>query len=146
MLEEYFRIGQKQAAAYSLWQSFNTGLPNLMTCLLLYYGGRLVSKGELRSGRLVAFMLLTQSLSDSFNTLADMYSNIATALGAADKVFTLLAKKPAQDDAPNDPYKADDDDRAGQDVVPRWPPKARGEIVQISLKHRHTRAIGVRLP
>lgn len=72
-LAKYRRVGTLQALAYSCWQSFNTALPNLMTCLLLFYGGRLVDKGELQSGRLVAFMLLTQSLSDSFNTLADMY-------------------------------------------------------------------------
>ena len=80
-----------------------------MTCLLLFYGGHVVDKGELRSGRLVSFMLLTQSLSDSFNTLADMYSNIADALGAADKVFELLERKPAAD-APPAPLNMDDDD------------------------------------
>ncbi len=55
--------------------------------------------------------LLTQSLSDSFNTLADMYSNIADALGAADKVFELLERKPAAD-APPAPLSTEDDDDA----------------------------------
>ena len=99
-LEKYRQVGVLQACAYSCWQSFNTALPTLMTCLLLFYGGRLVDKGELRSGRLVAFMLLTQSLADSFNTLADMFSNIADALGAADKVFVLLDRKPGADAPP----------------------------------------------
>ena len=99
-LAKYRKVGVLQACAYSCWQSFNTALPTLMTCLLLFYGGKLVDKGELRSGRLVAFMLLTQSLADSFNTLADMFSNIADALGAADKVFVLLDRAPAADAPP----------------------------------------------
>ena len=108
-LQKYARVGRLQALLYACWQSFNTALPNLMTCLLLFYGGHVVDKGELRSGRLVSFMLLTQSLSDSFNTLADMYSNIADALGAADKVFELLERKPAAD-APPAPLSTEDDD------------------------------------
>jgi ABC-type bacteriocin/lantibiotic exporter with double-glycine peptidase domain len=110
-LQKYARVGRLQALLYACWQSFNTALPNLMTCLLLFYGGHVVDKGELRSGRLVSFMLLTQSLSDSFNTLADMYSNIADALGAADKVFELLERKPVAD-APPAPLNMDDDDDA----------------------------------
>eukprot|EP00629_Pelagomonadales_sp_RCC1024_P005862 CAMPEP_0119269954 /NCGR_PEP_ID=MMETSP1329-20130426/7143_1 /TAXON_ID=114041 /ORGANISM="Genus nov. species nov., Strain RCC1024" /LENGTH=790 /DNA_ID=CAMNT_0007269957 /DNA_START=145 /DNA_END=2514 /DNA_ORIENTATION=+ len=105
-LAKYRRVGTFQALAYSCWQSFNTALPNFMTCLLLFYGGRLAHKGEITSGKLVTFMLLTQSLSDSFNTLADMYSNIADALGAADKVFELLERKPSAE-APPAPLSGD---------------------------------------
>ncbi|KAJ1448787.1 P-loop containing nucleoside triphosphate hydrolase protein [Pelagophyceae sp. CCMP2097] len=105
-LAAYRSVGNKQAGAYVLWQAFNTALPNLMTCLLLFYGGRLVDHGALQSGRLVAFMLLTQSLADSFNTLADMYSNIADALGAADKVFSLLRRPPAPMHAPQNVFEA----------------------------------------
>lgn len=103
-LNQYADVGFAQARAYAAWQSFNTALPNLVTILLLYDGGRLVDEGGLSGGRLVAFMLLTQSLSDSFNTLADMYSNISEAFGAADKVFVLLRTKPGPG-APVDPYR-----------------------------------------
>eukprot|EP00633_Aureoumbra_lagunensis_P009590 CAMPEP_0197309780 /NCGR_PEP_ID=MMETSP0891-20130614/8400_1 /TAXON_ID=44058 ORGANISM="Aureoumbra lagunensis, Strain CCMP1510" /NCGR_SAMPLE_ID=MMETSP0891 /ASSEMBLY_ACC=CAM_ASM_000534 /LENGTH=662 /DNA_ID=CAMNT_0042795071 /DNA_START=87 /DNA_END=2075 /DNA_ORIENTATION=+ len=104
-LEQYRRVGQKQACAYAGWQIFNTSLPTLMTCLLLYQGGRLVDRGHLQSGRLVAFNLLTQTLTDTFSTLADMFSNIFDALGASDKVFALLAKDPDPTEAaPQSPW------------------------------------------
>ena len=135
-LQKYMRVGRLQALLYACWQSFNTALPNLMTCLLLYYGGHIVDKGELRSGRLVSFMLLTQSLSDSFNTLADMYSSIADALGAADKVFELLERKPAAD-APPAPLRMDADDDAPcrgdvcfEDVAFTYPARPDTEVLR----------------
>lgn len=94
-LDQYGVVGFAQGRAYAMWQSFNTALPNLVTLLLLYDGGRLVDKGHLSGGRLVAFMLLTQSLSSSFSTLADMYTSISEAFGAADKVFELMQRAPA---------------------------------------------------
>ena len=107
-LLKYIEVGMQEAYAYAAWNTFNSGLPNLMTCLLLYYGGRLADKGSLRSGRLVAFMLLTQSLANSFATLADMYSDLADAMGAASKVFELLERIPDSSfAAPLDPFDED---------------------------------------
>jgi len=138
-LRQYMAVGKRQALAYSAWQSFNTGLPNFVTCLVLYYGGRLVADGSLQSGRLVSFMLLTQSLADSFNTLADMFSNIADALGAADKVFDLLARDPDLDaGAPIDPFNPDSgggDDSPGAGRVGSSPSLGRVELEDVHFKY-----------
>ena len=48
----------------------------------------------MRAGDLVSFMLYQQSLSSAFNTIGSIYSGLAGALGAADKVFELINRTP----------------------------------------------------
>ena len=63
-----------------------TLLPNAITIVILVYGGHLVLDGEMSAGNLVSFLLYQSSLSDSFNNLSYVYSNLAEAFGASDKV------------------------------------------------------------
>lgn len=54
----------------------------------------LVRNGDLTSGRLVSFLLYLQSLSDAFSTIGWVFSSLTQAVGAADKVFELMHRKP----------------------------------------------------
>ena len=60
----------------------------------VFYGGYLVRNGELSSGKLVSFLLYLQSLSDAFSNIGWVFSSLTQAVGAADKVFELLNRKP----------------------------------------------------
>jgi ATP-binding cassette, subfamily B (MDR/TAP), member 9 len=60
----------------------------------VYYGGMLVRNGDMTSGQLVSFLLYLQSLSDAFATIGYVFSSLTQAVGAADKVFELLHRKP----------------------------------------------------
>ena len=68
-MKEFFAVNIKQARAYAAYATLFTLLPNLVTALVLFYGGELVLVGELRAGQLVSFMLYQQSLSSSFQTI-----------------------------------------------------------------------------
>jgi ATP-binding cassette, subfamily B (MDR/TAP), member 9 len=46
------------------------------------------------SGQLVSFLLYLQSLSDAFSTIGWVVSSLSQAVGAADKVFELMHRKP----------------------------------------------------
>ncbi len=61
-------------------------LPNVVTVVILVYGGKLVMAGSMSPGDLVSFLLYQSSLSDCFNNLSWVWSNLAEAFGASDKV------------------------------------------------------------
>lgn len=46
------------------------------------------------SGQLVSFLLYLQSLSDAFSSIGWVFSSLTQAVGAADKVFELMNRKP----------------------------------------------------
>jgi ABC-type multidrug transport system fused ATPase/permease subunit len=46
------------------------------------------------SGHLVSFLFYLQSLSDAFSSIGWVYGSLTQAVGAADKVFELLNRKP----------------------------------------------------
>ena len=50
--------------------------------------------GDLTSGELVSFLLYLQSLSDAFASIGYIFSSLTQAVGAADKVFELMYRKP----------------------------------------------------
>lgn len=50
--------------------------------------------GDLTSGELVSFLLYLQSLSDAFASIGYIFSSLTQAVGAADKVFELMNRKP----------------------------------------------------
>jgi len=89
-----------------------TLLPFLVLALILYYGGKMVKEGDISSGRLVTFVLYLSSLSDAFNNMGEeknqfnsieitflkyigsMWTSIAQASGAADRIFQLMRREP----------------------------------------------------
>jgi ATP-binding cassette subfamily B (MDR/TAP) protein 9 len=54
----------------------------------------LILDGQMKGGELVSFMLYQVSLSDSINQIGWVYTAFMEALGAADKVFELVDRKP----------------------------------------------------
>lgn len=72
----------------------------------VFYGGYLVRNGEMSSGKLVSFLLYLQSLSDAFSSLGWVFGSLTQAVGAADKVFELLNRKPRYR-TPSTPAPAD---------------------------------------
>ena len=93
-LQNYYFVNQRMAVAYTVYAVMFTALPNLVTALVLFYGGKLVIEGDLQPGDLVSFMLFQQSLSSSFNTIGNIWTGISGALGAADKIFEYIGREP----------------------------------------------------
>jgi len=143
-LSWFYDLNMKESIAYSGFAFTWTAIPALVTALTLWEGGKLVldrepgtacgEGGSLCSGDLVSFMLYSQSLSNSIESVGSIFSGIASALGAADKIFDLLRQKPkvtpkgddypeGEDALPFDPKE--DDQFTGtielKDVVFRYP-------------------------
>merc|ERR1712003_290694 len=93
-MENYLSLNMKSAFAYSGYATVSTSLPQLVTALVVFYGGLMVRNGDLTSGELVSFLLYLQSLSDAFASIGYIFSSLTQAVGAADKVFELMNRKP----------------------------------------------------
>ena len=93
-IEEFKRQNKKEASYVVTYTFCLTTTPMLVTVLVLWYGGMLVLRGSLNPGALVSFMLYQQQLTSCFSAVADVFTAITTALGAAEKVLELIDKKP----------------------------------------------------
>ncbi len=63
--------------------------------LVFWYGGRLVSRGEMSIGALTSFLIYTLIVAFSLGGLADLWADFMRAFGAAERVFELLDRTPA---------------------------------------------------
>lgn len=88
------KLQNKYALMYLPYLSSNQILPQFATCIVLFYGGKLAMHGEIETNHILAFVLYLQRLNDAFATLADFYSNMVQALGAATRVFELMDREP----------------------------------------------------
>ena len=93
-MQEYLDLNLRSAVAYLGYCTCVTCLPNLVTAVVLFYGGLLVRNGGMTSGQLVSFLLYLQSLSEAFGAIGYIFSSLTQAVGAADKVFELMNRKP----------------------------------------------------
>ncbi|KAG7346131.1 efflux ABC transporter permease/ATP-binding protein [Nitzschia inconspicua] len=93
-MDKYLALTYKSAIAYSGYATVATSLPQLVTALVVFYGGLMVRNGDISSGELVSFLLYLQSLSDAFSSIGYIFSSLTQAVGAADKVFELMNRKP----------------------------------------------------
>ena len=93
-MQSYLALNIRSAIAYLGYATCVTALPQLVTALVLFYGGLLVRNGDMTSGQLVSFLLYLQSLSDAFGSIGYIFSSLTQAVGAADKVFELMNRNP----------------------------------------------------
>jgi len=95
VLNDYIKVTIKKSAFYVAYAGLTFYfLPEATTCLVLFYGGRLVTAGEIGGGDLVSFAFYMQSLFNSFSSLGDIYTGLVEAVGASAKVFEWIFREP----------------------------------------------------
>lgn len=95
-MDSYITLNYRVAAATFGYSTCVNVLPELVTALVLFYGGLLVqSQGpdHITGGQLVSFILYLSSLSNAFSSLGGIFASLTRAVGAADKVFELMHRK-----------------------------------------------------
>ena len=94
-VKKLYRCCHEQAFYYFFYAaSTYTFLPYCTSCLVLYYGGQLHDQGQVGGGDLVSFVFYMQSLFAAFSSLGQIYTGLVSAVGAADKVFQWIWRKP----------------------------------------------------
>ncbi|XP_066545998.1 ABC-type oligopeptide transporter ABCB9 [Amia ocellicauda] len=93
-LQEMFQLNKKQALAYTcyLWCTDLSEL--VMQVSILYYGGHLVVSGQMTGGTLISFFIYELELGDCLQSIASVYSGLMQGVGAAEKVFEFMDRKP----------------------------------------------------
>jgi ABC transporter fused permease/ATP-binding protein len=62
---------------------------------VFWYGARMVAHGELSPGALLTFLMYTMQLAFGMSALAELWTDVQRASGAAERVFELLHRTPA---------------------------------------------------
>ncbi|MBL9036929.1 MAG: ATP-binding cassette domain-containing protein [Archangium sp.] len=62
---------------------------------VFWYGARMVASGVMSAGDLLTFLMYTMQLAFSMSSLAELYTDVQRAVGAAERVFDLLHRPPA---------------------------------------------------
>jgi ABC transporter fused permease/ATP-binding protein len=94
-LDKAMVIAARQARAGA---AFNAGMcvaTYSAASLVFWYGGRLLTRGEITIGGLTSFVIYTLMVAFSLAALADLWVSMMRSLGAADRVFELLDRVPA---------------------------------------------------
>ena len=94
-LDAYYQTQVNQAIMYAIYLVISTFLSAGVITAVLWFGGDLVFSNRMSPGSLVSFMLYQQSLTGSLQQLGDVFSGLAGAIGAADKVIELIQRRPA---------------------------------------------------
>ncbi|XP_067395735.1 ABC-type oligopeptide transporter ABCB9 isoform X1 [Emydura macquarii macquarii] len=93
-LQQVYKLNKKEALAYTyyVWSSGLTLL--LVQVSILYYGGHLVISGQMTSGNLISFIIYEFVLGDCMESVGSVYSGLMQGVGAAEKVFEFIDRKP----------------------------------------------------
>ena len=118
-MEQYLCLQYRNAVAVLGYCAFTEALPQLVTSIILFYGGLLVmtdGENSMTAGNLMAFLLYQTRLSNSFNEMGYVVTELSRAAGAADKVFELIHRKPKRTE-PSTPASTHDNTNTSKDQV-----------------------------
>jgi len=62
---------------------------------VFWYGARMVANAELTVGSLITFLMYTMQLAFGMSALAELWTDVQRASGAAERIFELLHRKPS---------------------------------------------------
>ncbi|KAM6472127.1 antigen peptide transporter 1 [Liasis olivaceus] len=93
-LQETYKLNKVEAVAYgaSIWIPEVLGLA--LKVGILYYGGHLVTQGNLSSGALVTFVLYEMQLSTVLQALLSSQPRVQKAIGSSEKAFEYMDRTP----------------------------------------------------
>ena len=94
-LDDAFALTRRRVCAGSIFLACVSFAGYAAAALVFWYGGRLVTVGQLSVGQLTSFFVYTMMVGFSLGDLADLWAGFMKALGAADRVFALLDRTPA---------------------------------------------------
>ncbi|PRP89506.1 ABC transporter B family member 1-like [Planoprotostelium fungivorum] len=84
----------RKGVAVGLFAGMTTFLANISICGILYYGGVLVINEQISTGKLASFLLYTLTTATSVGTITGLWGDLMNAVGASERVFQLLERKP----------------------------------------------------
>src|SRR5438105_206744 len=90
-----YQLAKKRVYAGASFMAVGSFAAYAAAALVFWYGGRLVVRGQMTVGGLTSFLVYTLIVAFSLGALADLWADFMRALGAAERVFELLDRKPS---------------------------------------------------
>lgn len=88
------KLKVKEAFAYAGYVWSNELFELMLVTATLYYGGHLVVNNLMSGGDLVSFILYQIELGSALESISDVYTGLMQAIGASQKVFEFIDRKP----------------------------------------------------
>jgi ATP-binding cassette subfamily B protein len=102
-IDRTFELAAKQALMIGGFSGLVGFVGYGAVALVVWYGGRLVTAGELTMGQLTAFLLYTGIVAVSLGSLGSLWSDFMRAIGASRRIFELLDERGTLEGAPGEP-------------------------------------------
>ncbi|TIB01095.1 hypothetical protein E3P96_02496 [Wallemia ichthyophaga] len=93
-IDTVLQLGRREAIASGVFFGSTGFSGNLSILALLAYGGHLVGLGEITIGNLSSLLLYSAYVGSSLSSLTSFYSSMMRGLGAGERVFALIERKP----------------------------------------------------
>ena len=100
-INESFAQGRARAFVYGSFAGGMGILTYTAITTVLWYGGTLVIRGEMKPGTLVSFLLYTIFIASALGALTGVFGQLMTAVGSSDRLFEILDLKPVIQSTPN---------------------------------------------
>uniref|UniRef100_UPI00398E437A antigen peptide transporter 2-like isoform X1 n=1 Tax=Pristiophorus japonicus TaxID=55135 RepID=UPI00398E437A len=93
-LQETHQLKTKRDIVTAVYLLYHRHVQLAMQVIMLYCGQYLIRTGQMTSGSLIAFILYQMDFGVYVRTLVHIYSEMIHSVGAAEKVFEYLDRKP----------------------------------------------------
>ena len=93
-IEATFALAMKRLRLSSTFGPSITFLAFSAIVAILWFGGRQVLAGDLTTGQLVTFLILTMTLAGSIGQFSGLWTGVQEALGATQRLFEILDTHP----------------------------------------------------
>ena len=93
-IDRALALAKKRILASSLFMAATSFAGYASAALVFWYGGKLVARDEMSAGDLTSFLVYTLLVGFALGALADLWADFLRSLGAAERVFELLDRKP----------------------------------------------------
>lgn len=93
-VDESFRLARYRAKLGAIFTGGISFAGYGAIAAVLWYGGVMLSEGELSFGELTSFLLYTFTVAFSIGTLSGLWADFARAAGASERVFELIDRQP----------------------------------------------------
>ena len=94
-VDHSFALARRRIQLGAVFMSFASFLGFAAAALVLWYGGHLVIDGLMTVGELTAFLVYTILVAVSLGAITDLWTDVSKSVGAAERIFELLDRRPA---------------------------------------------------
>jgi ABC transporter fused permease/ATP-binding protein len=94
-IERSFVLARKRNVITATFMSIAMVASTAAIAVVMGYGGRLVADGAMSIGQLTSFLVYTLFVAFSLGALGDLWADFMRSIGAAERVFEIVDRKPS---------------------------------------------------